>query len=330
MSHLDTEEAPPDSPNNGFDAALTAIADELAEGKVVPFLGAGVNLCDRPPGTRWDVATRESLPSARELAEYLARRFSYPESDRDLSRLCQFVVEVRGDAPLYAGLRKVFTVPPSLNRVHRFLARLPGRLRHKGYLPKLLIVTTNYDDQVEKAFAETHEPLQVVSYVAEGGEDVRGKFAHHGEDGRRDVIFKPNEYTVVAPERGPVLLKIHGAVDRDNEINDSYVVTEDHYIEFLSRADLANFVPVHLAAQLRTSHFLFLGYSLKDWNLRVVLQRIWDAQRLRYNSWAVHKDTDLLDRSFWARRNVSILTSDLARFIDDLSGRIDRLPPNRG
>ncbi len=34
-------------------------------------------------------------------------------------------------------------------------------------------------------------------------------------------------------------------------------------------------VPVALAAKLRRSHFLFLGYEMADWNLRVILSRIW-------------------------------------------------------
>ena len=73
-----------------------------------------------------------------------------------------------------------------------------------------------------------------------------------------------------------VILKIHGAVDRsspDGE-DDSFVITEDHYIDYLTRTDLANLVPITLAAKLRRSHFLFLGYSLRDWNLRVILHRI--------------------------------------------------------
>ena len=34
-------------------------------------------------------------------------------------------------------------------------------------------------------------------------------------------------------------------------------------------------MPVSLAAKLRRSHFLFLGYDMADWNLRLILNRIW-------------------------------------------------------
>jgi hypothetical protein len=126
--------------------------------------------------------------------------------------------------------------------------------------------------------------------------------------------------------RSSVLLKIHGALDRALATNDSFVITEDHYIDFLTRTDLSNLVPVMLAAQLRASHFLFLGYSLRDWNLRVILQRIWEEQRLGYNSWAVQQRSDALDRRFWSRRNVEILEMGLADFVAALDRRLASFP----
>jgi hypothetical protein len=184
-------------------------------------------------------------------------------------------------------LRSIFDVPCKITSAHRFLARLPRLLRSKNRLsPNPLIVTTNYDDLVETAFAEEGEPLDVVTYVADGRNEC-GRFAHTTIRGERIMINLPNEYTRLSLVHNPVLLKIHGALDRSAAENDSFVITEDHYIDFLARGDLSHLVPVTLAAHLRASHFLFLGYSLRDWNLRVILQRIWNEQRLGFNSWAV-------------------------------------------
>ncbi len=76
-------------------------------------------------------------------------------------------------------------------------------------------------------------------------------------------------------------------MDRASPERDSFVITEDHYIDYLTRTDISNLLPVTLAAKLRKSHFLFLGYSLRDWNLRVILHRIWGEQKLTYKSWAI-------------------------------------------
>jgi hypothetical protein len=311
---------------DAYDIEFNAIVEGLVDGRLVPLLGAGFNLVDRPEGVEWEASKSDFLPSGHELACHLASRYQYPFADRDLARICQFAVEVRGLAPLYNHLHNLFDVSCSLTSAHRFLASLPGKLRAKHYpQPNLLIVTTNYDTLVEMAFSEAGERLEVVSYVADA-KPARGKFAHHTPGGERRIIFKPNEYSELSPAESCVLLKIHGNFDRHGAANDSFVITEDHYIDFLTRTDLSNLVPVLVAAQLRASHFLFMGYSLRDWNLRVILQRIWDEQRLGYNSWAIQRSSDALDRRFWSRRNVDILEVPLAAALERLAAKIEALP----
>ena len=91
-------------------------------------------------------------------------------------------------------------------------------------------------------------------------------------------------------ERRTVLLKIHGQVDRaPARERESFVVSEDDHIDYLAGADAAGTVPVTLAARLRRSHLLFLGYAVHDWSLRVFLRRVWANDRLAYRSWAVSR-----------------------------------------
>ena len=50
-----------------------------------------------------------------------------------------------------------------------------------------------------------------------------------------------------------------------------------------------------------------LGYSLRDWNLRVILHRIWGELKLGYKSWAVQLNPQEIDQKFWRNRDVDIL-----------------------
>jgi Integrase core domain len=52
------------------------VAAALADHRVVPLLGAGVNRVGRPTDTPWQLGL--SLPDARELAAHLAQQFNYP------------------------------------------------------------------------------------------------------------------------------------------------------------------------------------------------------------------------------------------------------------
>lgn len=54
------------------DGHARLVANKLLEGRVVPFLGAGVNLCDRPDGFVWEGSEQRYLPSGWELARELA------------------------------------------------------------------------------------------------------------------------------------------------------------------------------------------------------------------------------------------------------------------
>ena len=119
---------------------------------------------------------------------------------------------------------------------------------------------------------------------------------------------------------------MHGAVDRVDPERDSFVITEDQFIDYLTRADFSSLVPVTLAAKLRRSHFLFLGYGLRDWNMRVVLHRIWGKQSLMYKSWAVPLNTQPIDQEFWRKRDVDILDVRLEDYITAMSDQLQALP----
>ena len=295
----------------------------ILDGRVVPFLGAGVNLCGRPPEAAWKRG--EFYPSGAELASYLAEHFDYPpEEDKDLDRVADYISIMAGSGPLYETLHELFDADYPPTPAHAFLASLPALRRDRG-LPARhqLIVTTNYDDAMERALEAAGEEFDLVSYCADG--EFRGKFVHWpaGEEEARP-IERPNEYADISLEERSVLLKIHGLVDRktlDWEF-DSYVITEDHYIDYLARHELSNLIPVTLAAKLKKSHFLFLGYSLRDHNLKVILRRMWGEQKLSYKSWAVQLDPSPLDQEIARHRGIDIVDVRLDEYVTELDQRV--------
>ena len=109
---------------------LGAIAGAILDGDVVPVLGAGVNLCDRSDGERWEYG--RSLPNGSELAEMLARRFATGVIGDELVRVSQAAVLRRGTDPLFKLLREVFVGDYEPTSAHRFLAGLPRCARGAG------------------------------------------------------------------------------------------------------------------------------------------------------------------------------------------------------
>jgi SIR2-like domain len=307
------------SPN---EAHYRLIADRILDGAVVPFLGAGVNLCGRPDSMKFELG--HYLPSGSELASYLARHVKYPYQDRDdLLRVSQYVDVMLGLRPLYEELHDIFDADYEPTPVHRLLASIPALIRGRpSDEPKIfpLIVTTNYDVALERAFTDAGEEYDLVTYIADGPKS--GRFLHTSPDGVPHVIRRPNTYTELGFGERPVIAKIHGTVTRGKQNGDSFVITENHYIDYLSRTDIAQLIPVHIAERMRQTHFLFLGYSLKDWNLRVILHRIFRDAPWGWNSWAVQLMPESIEEKSWFRRGVELLDARLEEYVDRLSAAL--------
>ena len=172
----------------------------MAEGRVVPLLGAGVNLFGRPPNTTW--RRGEHLPNGAELAAYLAERFDYPtDHAAELVRVSEYAYVMTGSGPLYESLHEIFDADYPVCPVHRVLAALPRRLEETSEGRRCqLIVTTNYDDALERAFREADEPFDLISYMADG--EQRGKFVHWPPDGEPTLIERPPSAPTSPPSGG--------------------------------------------------------------------------------------------------------------------------------
>jgi SIR2-like domain len=283
-------------------AHFLLVANRIKEGRVIPFLGAGANRCDRPDDAAWGLG--QYLPDGAELAHVLADKSGYPDTtDTNLLRVSQYLDAVLGEGALYDYLHDVFAPDYPFNSLHELLAKLPPLLRERG-LPHQLIITTNYDRALEDAFDKYDEEYDLVWYEAKKGE-LRGRFIHRAPGADPVPIERANKYGLSREQR-TVILKLHGAVHGDKRW-DSYVITENSYIDYLSQGDISSRIPILLLDHMRESHFLFLGYSMRDWNLRVILNRIWGTQQLDRRSWAVQREPNspaarAIEEALWRDR----------------------------
>jgi hypothetical protein len=296
-----------------------AIAKALTDGRVVPFLGAGASFSNRL-GTSWEMG-RKFLPSGYELACYLTSTFDYPAVEGSYSynvaRIAQYIAVTHGPGALYQKIHEIFAGPYSPTSLHDFFAHL-SKSSNNGGPQQRIIITTNYDDMMEQALEKAEVPFEVLSYIADG--EGKGNFLRRSADDEPAPIYEPNAYRL--PSDGSVIIKLSGSVDRLDPRSDSFVLTEDDYIDQLTMADLYNSIPVALRARIQRSHILFLGHSLRDWNVRVILRRIWPNQQRLYKSWAIQRHPDRIEQQLWAERGVEIHNVDLAEYINTLKEHI--------
>ncbi len=303
------------------DDHLDQVARSLLAGRVVVVLGPGAVAGDGSPQWRAGAAR---APTAEELAVHLAERFGVVDGGR-LAHVSEVAAATQGLGALHDELDAVLRAEYEPGAVHRFLAELPALLRPAGR-SQPLIVTTGLDTTLERAFAEAGEELDVVCYLAAGLH--RGRFAHVTADGAATVIDEPNAYTELSLERRSVVLRAHGRVDPSPaRLNESFVISEDDHIDYLLDVEPNAAIPVTLAAKLRRSHVLFLGYGVDDWSLRVFLRRIWGADRLGYRSWAVDTSCDQLTRELWRQRDVDVYELTPVEYVSELRRRVLAVAP---
>jgi len=126
-----------------------------------------------------------------------------------------------------------------------------------------------------------------------------------------------------------VLFKIHGHIDRTRRADDTFVITEEDYVSFLGRMASGNpVIPADLIPLMQSRRLLFLGYGLRDWNFRVLLDRLTRMRVQAVRSYAITYDIDPAESRLWDRRNVQVFAADLNEFVPRLDAALAQTPPS--
>lgn len=278
------------------------LVEAVKSGECLLFIGAGVHY---PPSDAQSPYLASYPPEVRpplgaELAKRLAARGGPPQSyieqmfpnERDyewnLQRTAALYEIARGRNELVSEIIKEVDTGKKPSAAVRALAGLPFRL----------VATSNYDKLFEKALG-----VLMKSPVRE--------------------IYSPSHNATCGlktpkdPDT-PAYWKMHGCVDRP----DSLVATEEDYITFVTRMrDLGAYNPVPRPFQnaLAEMPSLFIGYSLVDFNFRLLLRSLhygFDSAELARN-YAVNPKPDPVVRHALDGR-VTFIVEDLWSFIPNL------------
>lgn len=182
-----------------------------------------------------------------------------------------------------------------------------------------IVITTNYDLLFEKALGRSFKLVSPIVYEPERREqsvDLRGV---PGKDKRW-------------------LFKIHGCVSRPESI----VITDEDYIRFIMRMnDGEDFhpVPQKIRTQLAEWPTLFVGYSLLDYNLRLLFRTLrWRIKpSVRPATYSLDLQPDMLISATYGAKEgelaseplVTVIVRDIWKFVPHLYQEImgKKMPP---
>lgn len=270
---------------------LDPIFEAIKSGQCLPFLGAGASSSFCKGGQEVP-----GIPSGGKLSEIVARACKYPNgSTYDLARAAEYFIYSKSgrrgelESLISTEIAKVTAPRP----IHTALAQIEFIC---------FILTSNYDQLLESELQRYGRPLTKDFYNLQNPKT--GHFAG-------SPFVEPPCV---------VLHKMHGTVEHPR----SMVITQSDYIRYLAYLnDRDRGMPEFFRSTIIPNFtLLFLGYSLEDWNFRV----IWEGILANYRdtgaelvSYALMKDPSNFDLAFWGKRNVSIINFDLTQFAVELA-----------
>jgi hypothetical protein len=227
------------------EAEWRTLVDSVIKGRCTPFLGAGVAVPDLPTGT--------------ELAATLAKQFGYPLADpTNLPRVAQYVA-TRHHPWFAKGQVKEQIIARRDKFIESSDVDFPQNYRMLANLRLPIYITTNYDDFLTRALnaAGRTPQVEVCRWNNWPYEDITG--------------YSENPPT----EKNPLIFHLHGELSDE----DSLLVTEDDYIDFTvslsqPKGDEEHVIPHWVRRALGRTTLLFVGYSLEDWNFRILMRQL--------------------------------------------------------
>lgn len=309
--------APPQAP-------YERIADLLTRGKLVLFLGPDTVLSNRPPGASWQ-RDCDFPPTDVELARFLASKHHIPldiSHALHLIEVASYIQESSGRYRLLEDLQSAFSGHREPQGIYKYLASIPAAL---------VIVTTNYDDLLERAFTRANHPFDRISFAQSWrSEELPDSLLwwRHNKGEPVEVRLTGLELDL---SRTTIIIKIRGTIDQSSysssfgssQRRDSIIITDDDYLDLLVRLASQPSLPPTLGHHFEDSNFLFLGFGLLASNLRMLLKSLMRAWRLdlehRQKSWVFQRKPSWSASSFWWKQNAELYDADPNSVADNLA-----------
>jgi hypothetical protein len=273
---------------------LDLVGEAVRSRQCILFLGAGVH-APPPDGSLFHYPPEQCPPVGAVLSRALARECDFDErfTGEDPCNLQRVALAYEIDSSRARLVDAITTAVANGTAPSPMLLAL-------ARLDFPLVITTNYDSLFERALQAVGKQPRVAVYSPEPVPTM--------------------DYRNATPE-SPVVYKLHGDIAR----RESLVVTDEDYIQFVLRmSDKEPYDPVPLSLKFFLTAWttLFVGYSLLDYNLRLLFKtlrwKIDEANVPDMYSVDVRPDPLILDVWQSQRHYLKFIAQDVWSFVPRL------------
>lgn len=263
-------------------------------------------------------ATDDDLVQLLKLLANITRIANPPDA---LTSIASYFENKNGRDSLWEDLQQVISQKKEVTTTHRLLAAAAKKyLDRPDVWQNYLILTTNYDCLMEDALDDVNVPYVVLA-TRRSDQKVMVRFSENVNDAagfarRNSGLSYPNKFALKKPPQSMVLIfKLHGCLySKLNDEDDGLVISDNDYVEYISQMNSAEGrIPPEVNTLMQDKPFLFLGYSLSDWNVRSVFQSLRKkrGEDFRGQDYSVMFHSGDYERLFFKTNDVAILETDL-------------------
>lgn len=258
------------------------LIDEIRAGKVVLFLGAGASI-----GATSSIEPK-TPPNGVALAKLLADKFLGGEATgKSLSVVAEYC-----------------NATADIRTVQRYIGEIFNRFEPSDFHKKIAsfkwvaLVTTNYDQILEKAYASNTLRAQTPVPILRNTDRVD---------------YELREDKKVA------LLKLHGCVTMVDEDHIPMILTIDQYVTHRNGREKLFSRFSELAGEYTV---LFVGYQLEDPNIRATLLSLDAPGMSRPRHYVLTPSASELDKKVWDAKKITTINGTFQQFIEAIDESI--------
>jgi len=268
------------------------------------------------------------------MFKLLARVTDIADPPDPLTSITSYYENKIGRNSLWTKLHSVISGKKEPTPTHRLLAAAAKRhLEQPDVWQDYLILTTNYDCLMEDALDEAGVDYAVLA-TRKSDQKVLVRFSDGLKDAARfnalnSGIYYPDNLVLEKPKFMVVICKIHGCLNpKLSEKDDGVVISDNDYVNYISQMNSSpGTIPSHVNRLMQDKLFLFLGYSLSDWNVRSVFETIRRKRGKLLNDtdqdYAVMKYLGDYEQLFFQRNQIPIIKTDLNTFASSLAAELE-------
>ena len=244
---------------------------------------------------------------------------------------------------LWELLKRMFQTKETPTKIHELIAEAARSYLETEPSDDYLIVTTNYDRLMEIALDVAKIPYYVITVPRpQRDTQLEGRVAVRLSDTVRSTMdtrefelvqkkitgaqsqpAKNFVFTLPNPKRLVCIYKIHGCLFPAEPDEDSVVITDEDYIQYIYRDAKHGMLPAHIRNLLVDKSLLFLGYSFSDWNIRSHYELIAKERQTSglkpKRDYAVMREFSSYDNGFFRKKDIHIIETELAKFCNGIT-----------